>query len=256
MSKIALMTQPSRLLYIGRLHPDPKWHLDAHSHPHHELIVILSGCLRLTIDGKVREAKNGDLLLYHTGRKHEESSDPGDPVESIFLGLNARELEGLPDHLYDGEGRVRTLAHWLYEDRHSAMPAIVSAGHALLSSLFAELLRIHAHPAREAELVASTRAYIRRHLTEEITLDRLARHAGLSKFYFNRLFRKLAQRTPAADVREIRLSYARDLILSTNLPLKSIAPRVGFSDEFHLSRLIRRYHGISPGALRKKARWR
>jgi AraC-like DNA-binding protein len=46
------------------------------------------------------------------------------------------------------------------------------------------------------------------------------------------------------------------LILSTNLPLKSIAPRVGFSDEFHLSRLIRRYHGISPGALRKKARWR
>jgi AraC-like DNA-binding protein len=208
------------------------------------------------MDGRITEARIGDLLLYPAGRKHEESSDPNEPVESIFLGLNTSDLDDLPFYLHDGEGRVRTMAHWLYEDRHSAVPAIIAAADTLLSSLFAELLRIHANPTREAELVTSARAYIRRHLTEEITLDRLARHAGLSKFYFNRLFRKLAQRTPAADVREIRLSHARDLILSTNLPLKSIAPKVGFSDEFHLSRLIRRYHGISPGALRKKARWR
>lgn len=246
-----------RLLYIARLSPDPTWHIDAHLHKHHELIVVLGGRLRVRIDGELREARTGDLLLYHAGHKHEESTDPADPVETIFLGFAAPDLNALPGLQHDDEGRVREMVRWLLEDCRSfaPVPAAQTAADALLNCVLVELRRIHRHPVREAKLVASTHAYIRLHLTEDLTLDRLARNAGLSKYYFNRLFHKLAKRTPLAAVREIRLNYARDLVLSTNLPLKSIAPKAGFTDEYQLSRNFRRYHGLSPGSLRRLARW-
>jgi transcriptional regulator GlxA family with amidase domain len=57
--------------------------------------------------------------------------------------------------------------------------------------------------------------------------------------------------TPMEDLRQLRLEAARDLLLTTDLPLKAIAPRTGLGDEYHLSRLFRRAFGIAPGALRR-----
>lgn len=246
-----------RLLYIARLRPDPAWHIGTHVHKHHELIVVLGGRLRVNIDGEVREATSGDLLLYPAGHKHEESTDPNDPVETIFLGFAAQNLRGIPGLQHDGDGRVREMVRWMLEDCRSfaPRPAERAVTEPLLRCLLAELRRIRLKPTREAKLIASTHTYIREHLTEDLTLDRLARNAGLSKYYFSRLFHKLAHCTPVAAVREIRLNYARDLILSTNLPLKSIAPKAGFADEYQLSRLVRRYHGMPPRLLRQQARW-
>jgi len=245
---------PPRLVYVGRVAPDPKWQMLAHSHRHDEVIVLLRGRLQATVDATPYVARAGEILLYPAGSVHAEKSDPQDPLESLYLGLHTQEPFALPRLLPDTEGRIRQLAYWIYQDRHSAVRSVRSAAEALLAALLAELRGLAEHPVREAKLVASTRAYIWRHLTEKLPLDRLARHADLSKFHFNRLYRKLAQRTPVADVREIRISYARDLLLTSNLPLKTIAAKAGFTDEYRLSRLIRSRHNLSPGALRKKIR--
>lgn len=53
------------------------------------------------------------------------------------------------------------------------------------------------------------------------------------------------------DVRRLRVEEARELIITTNLLLKEIAPLVGLSDEYQLSRLLRRYLGVSTRKLRK-----
>ena len=243
---------PARFLYAGSVAPDPKWRMGAHSHPHDELIVVLGGCLRLRMGNRSLVARTGDILLYPSGVVHAEATDPANPLDSLFLGLVAPGVRTLPTKLHDDSGRVRQIAHWLYEDRHSATPAVRAAANALVGALLAEVRRIHAHPVREALLVASTRGHILHHLTDKLTLERLAANAGLSKFHFTRVYRRLAQRSPMADVREIRIGYARDLLLTTNLPLKDIAPKAGFTDEYQLSRLIRKRHLVSPGALRKR----
>ena len=56
------------------------------------------------------------------------------------------------------------------------------------------------------------------------------------------------------DVRELRLELARNLILTTNEPLKVIAPQAGLGDEYHMSRAFRRYLGMPPGQLRRGTR--
>jgi transcriptional regulator GlxA family with amidase domain len=52
--------------------------------------------------------------------------------------------------------------------------------------------------------------------------------------------------------RLIRLEAARELLLKTNLPLKAIAPKVGFASEFHLSRLLRTRLGIGARQIRAR----
>jgi transcriptional regulator GlxA family with amidase domain len=73
----------------------------------------------------------------------------------------------------------------------------------------------------------------------------------MSKFHFSRRYRQLTGLTPMEDLRQLRLEAARDLLLTTDLPLKAIAPRTGLGDEYHLSRLFRRAFGIAPGELRR-----
>jgi AraC-like DNA-binding protein len=250
-----LLPMPSPvLLYTGSVAPDPRWRMMPHSHPYDEVIVVLGGCVRVHMRGQTFVGRTGDILLYPAGCIHEEISDSKNPLDSIFMGLESPEVRQLPTMLHDDTGRVRQLAHWIYEDRQSAAPAVKAATLSLMESLLAELRRIHTQPVREAVLVASIRDYISQHISEPLTLDRLARHAGLSKFHFSRVYRRLARRAPMADVREIRTGFARDLLLTTNLPLKEIAPRAGFTDEYQLSRLIRKHHRLSPRALRKRAR--
>ena len=50
-----------------------------------------------------------------------------------------------------------------------------------------------------------------------------------------------------ADLRRLRLEAARDLLVSTELPLKAVAARCGFCDESHLSRSMHRCCGHRPG---------
>jgi transcriptional regulator GlxA family with amidase domain len=95
------------------------------------------------------------------------------------------------------------------------------------------------------------RAYVAKHLVEPIYLEDLAEHVSMSKFHFARLFHRVTGRSPMRYVREARVEAARALLVSSNLPLRSIAPLVGFSDEFQLSRVYRQVTGQAPGSTRR-----
>lgn len=218
------------------------------------MIVVLGGCLRLRINGRELEARTGELLLYHAGQVHEESSHPKDPAETCFFSFQCAAAAAWPLQLRDHDGRVRQLADWLFVDRHESGAEALQAREAVFQGLLCELARLHTRGARASSLAAELRVYIQKHLAEPLPLERLARHAGLSKFHFCRHFRAESGRSPMEEVRLLRMSRARDLVQTTNLPMKAIAAAVGLSDEFRLSHLFRRYHGSAPSALRRKAR--
>ncbi|MCX6943351.1 MAG: AraC family transcriptional regulator [Opitutales bacterium] len=250
---LAVSPGRSTFLHIGRMGPNPRWRIAAHSHAFHELIVVLRGCLRLRLAGEEVRARPGDLLLYHAGCVHAESSDPADPAETCFFSFQGPEAAAWPWRMQDHDGRVRQLADWLYVDRHESGAEARQARDAVFHSLLCELSRLCARGARASDLVADLGGYIQQHLAEPLPLARLARQAGLSKFHFCRRFRQEAGRSPMEEVRVRRMSRARDLLQTTSLPMKAIAAAVGLSDEFRLSHLFRRYHGATPSSLRRKA---
>ena len=247
-------TPENALLYAGRLVADARWRLAAHRHEHHELIAVIRGRLRIRILGREHEAGPGDLLLYPAGDAHEECADPSDPFESLFIGFRVRLDRNPPVRVQDSRGRIRTLLLWLHEDRSALGQPASALRQALLTAVLTELRYLREQ--REPELIRTTHAFIRQRLDQHLTLADLARAAALSRYHFIRKYRQLCSRTPMQDLRRLRVEAARDLVLTTTLPMKAIALQVGLGDEYRLSRLFRTCLGRPPGALRRRCRER
>jgi transcriptional regulator GlxA family with amidase domain len=222
----------------------------AHVHAYHELIVIVSGTMHVRGPGLDADCRAGDVLLYPAGVPHHERSSAGDPVRSIFFGFRAPGFDSAAlVRRTDRRGRIREMARWLHEDRLSSDPSRRASRDFLCAALLAEF---RAEPAEEADpLVETTRAWVLRHLAETVTLERLARRAGLSRYYFLRRYKRTTGRTPMQDVRAMRVDHARGLLLGTGLTLKEIAPLAGLGDEYSLSRAFRRAFGASPRTMRR-----
>ncbi len=234
---------------ISRHRPAEAWHMAPHQHAHCEMVVVAHGRQETEIAGRRYVAEMGDALFYPPKILHEEWSARRDRLESIFFSFAWPDCPpDLHHHLRDPKGRMLALAGWLLAERDAHSPGAAATRGALLSAIMA--LYAQGVGGGEDPLVTATRRYIRAHLAEPLTLEALAVRAGLSKFHFLRRYRTLTGRTPLDDVRALRVDRARELILTTDLPLKTVAPLTGLANEQHLSRLFRRQLGITPGSLR------
>lgn len=240
------------LLYAGSIATRTPWHLSSHRHDHHELVVLVEGEMRLRIDHEDETvAVPGDALLYRAGRRHEESSRAGQPFHTHFIGFTDLDLDDprLPVRVADQAGRLRQLARWLYDEHGAAQrrPRNTMTGaacNAFLAALTAEFRRLTQD--NTPPLVREIRSYVVRRLANPIFVDDLASHAGMSKYHFIRTYRKIAGCTPMAAVRTLRVETARDLILTTDLPLKQIAEHCGLGTPQHFSRIFRERFGRPP----------
>jgi AraC family transcriptional regulator len=86
-------------------------------------------------------------------------------------------------------------------------------------------------------------------LDSRLTIDILAREAGLSVAHFSRAFRETMGRAPHQYLLSMRLERARRLLEAPDANLSDVAHRTGFADQAHFTRLFKRSYGITPGAL-------
>jgi AraC family transcriptional regulator len=89
------------------------------------------------------------------------------------------------------------------------------------------------------------RDYVMAHLAEPIEVAELAKLAGRSSFYFSRVFAKSVGMTPHRYVVHLRLQAAIERVRKGQAGLAEIAADTGFSDQSHLSRWVRRVHGVA-----------
>ena len=88
-------------------------------------------------------------------------------------------------------------------------------------------------------------------VAEELTLDRLARDAGLSPFHFLRVFERLTGVTPHQYVRRARLRGAATRLAVERAPILDIALDSGFGDVSNFNHAFRVEFGVSPRAFRR-----
>lgn len=238
------------LLSAGAIPPDKNWRMPPHRHPfHHEVIVVLGGTMLLKTPTEKILAGKGDVLFYRAGMVHEEISTPSSPVSTLYLAFRFSPTPDYPLQLHDAEGRVRLLISWLYQDFHGGRRT--DNCQSLLAAILNELHQLSLHPTDP--WVLEILAHMKEAFASELTLDDLARRGQMTRSAFVRKFKKLHGHTPMEQLRMIRLTEARNMMLGSGLPLKAIAPAVGLGDEYQLSKLFRRYFGISPRQMRVKS---
>ncbi|WP_096200774.1 helix-turn-helix domain-containing protein [Bacillus sp. FJAT-45350] len=122
---------------------------------------------------------------------------------------------------------------------------------------FAELLTILSPFSDELSPTFDSRLqylfhYISDHLSEKLSLNTLAKQVYLSESHLSLLFRQNVNISPMEYVRQVRMQKARELLLTTNLPLKEITEIIGFDGQSQLSRAFRQATGLSPSIYRQK----
>jgi AraC-like DNA-binding protein len=87
--------------------------------------------------------------------------------------------------------------------------------------------------------------YLHAHLAERVTLDDLAKVAGLSPFHFLRQFQARHDATPQQMLMAFRLSAAKRLLAAGEAPAQ-VAAATGLADQAHLTRAFARRYGVTP----------
>src|ERR1700729_1073199 len=74
----------SNELMLVRHYFEKGWVGARHSHPHHQLVYVISGSIRVDIDGKVFEAHAGDSFIVDGNVEHQASALEPSEVLDVF----------------------------------------------------------------------------------------------------------------------------------------------------------------------------
>jgi AraC-like DNA-binding protein len=93
--------------------------------------------------------------------------------------------------------------------------------------------------------------YIDSHVDHNIGIESLAEMVSLSKDHFIRLFRKETGMTPIVYTTKRKIEQAETMLVTTNLPIKIIALKLGFEETSYFFRLFKKVTGMPPQQYRK-----
>jgi AraC-like DNA-binding protein len=132
-------------------------------------------------------------------------------------------------------------------------PGSALAHEASLLDVLAALVTRHSVGTRAAlpagaehRAVRRVKAYFETLPEENVSLDTLAREAGISPFHLCRVFRRETGLSPQAYQILARARRAKTL-LAQGVPISQAALDAGFFDQPHLTRHFKRIFGVTPG---------
>lgn len=98
--------------------------------------------------------------------------------------------------------------------------------------------------------------FIREHACEGITVEDVLAGIPLSRSVFERRFVQLFGCTPKAEILRARLDRVKQLLTGTEIPLKEIAVKVGFSHPEYMNVIFKQRTGLTPGQYRTTSQQR
>lgn len=98
----------------------------------------------------------------------------------------------------------------------------------------------------EPDTAAMARGYIRRNFNRQISVQSLADVLGISAGHLRSTFKNQYGCSPQEYLTQIRIQEAKRLLSDSAYKLREIAACTGFYDEYHMSRVFKKYEGMSP----------
>jgi AraC-like DNA-binding protein len=269
------------LVHVSRVRSHFASRVTWHSHEGFELLFLLDGATAYEFAGSQGvELHGGHFLVVPPGLVHRGLRDMRSPSTICGLALKASRSSAWKNTTFTAAdlGRLRTAlatasqkAHpfnpalrWLVRrlleetGNYPAAPRRAEAGmalRALICSVLVEAMRqILVPPTQPKEFVGAAIAYLRRHLSEQVSMDDLVRYVGFSRARMFDLFKAQTGLTPNDYLQRLRVEAAQEQLRQTDLSVTQIALATGFSSGQYFSTVFARYTGVPPTRFRKGAR--
>ena len=109
---------------------------------------------------------------------------------------------------------------------------------------------------RKNLIAEQIKEYIEDNYTDQSLSNRdIAEYFHMNISYLSTFFKENTGTNLVSYIHKVRLEKAKELLENTNLTLEEISQRVGCSSAQVISRLFKKYEGITPAAYRE-SRWR
>lgn len=159
-------------------------------------------------------------------------------------------LLSVPRLMFDDE-RVLALAH-LLADECSGPGLHDLYGEGLALALFTQLFSVPRTGLRAGQLSArrlrQAMDFIEANCLRNIRLQELADLVGLSQSYFSSAFKASTGVAPHQWQTQARVERIKLMLLASDASLTEVAINGGFSDQAHMTRIFKRYAGMTPAA--------
>lgn len=240
-----------------------------HGHQYFIMTLIIRGSGTQTLNGEEIPFGEKDLFLLSPADFHSNTVAIGESFDYYRLCFSYELLEArltgivapdrLPLHIHLSDSAF-TLAgdifRQLIDETENGQKRL---GHKTYLQSLAEqllILIIRELPSTQTALPTSpvNRAlgYLHAHFHEPISVGDAAAYAGYTPNYFNSCFRNQMGIPFGEYLRNMRLSYAENLLRASSLPITEIAFESGFGSLSHFSRSFRETYGCSPQDYRRK----
>lgn len=236
-----------------------------HTHDSYSIGLVEKGESVFYYRGTYHRIGSGQIALIPPGEVHSCNPETGSGwryrmfhLDSLWLHRLAEEIAGRKDvrPVFHGpvaedaivSRRLLQLFALLQQGGDISIAEKESAMFAAFSSLLIRLGKCHSLTVEQPEqpsAVLNAEDYIRANLKSQISLETLAGLAGLSPYYFLRVFKAVKGLPPHTFQTQLRIDLAKKL-LSRGEDIADVAYHTGFSDQCHFSRKFRQFTGATP----------
>ncbi|MCA0990704.1 response regulator transcription factor [Pseudalkalibacillus hwajinpoensis] len=112
--------------------------------------------------------------------------------------------------------------------------------------------RIYTPKASVSESVNQAITYIKNHFHEDLSIEQVAEHVGISVSYFSQLFKQKEGITFLEYIRKERVKHACTFLRNSNLETYRIAEKVGYTDQRYFSQVFKKTMSMTPSQYRKQ----
>lgn len=260
---------PIELYYVDE--SSPRYKMPLHWHLEYELITVLKGSFKLSLDGNIITLNKGDCAWIGDGVVH-----GGTPYDCIYecvvfdLGTLLHDTpvcsHSAAEFLADKNGYTTimrkgipcaVLADRIFETMEKEQKGYEWITVGLMWQLMGTLLSSNANQSfsitsrTQVNRLKNVLTYIRNHYDSAITLKELADVANMSPRYFCRAFAQITGKTPIAYLNYYRIELAGERLLLTQESITDIGFSCGFNDAAYFSKMFLKEKGLTPSQYRK-----
>lgn len=247
-------------------------HMEAHYHDFYEIFFFIDGDVDYWIDGSLYHLLPGDILLINPTELHKPVPlSEIDRYERIVLWINKNYLsqieKGILENCFNKEKTFYSkvlrlprekreelfyLARKLCEEYYGKEFAAEVGAYSLLLQILVQINRltnsnipVDSEKISTPTLISDILSFINDHFAEKITLDSIADHFFVSKYYLSHEFKNAVNTSLYRYIIMKRLNEAYEL-LSQGKPANEVCTTCGFGNYTVFFRAFKTEFGISP----------
>lgn len=247
--------------YAGKFSSQGPWIHPIGTYETWEIIYMIRGCAHLYEGDRQLTANAGDVVFFRPGVEHGGTMESKETVSFFWIHGKAvteeanAALARLPLNAVGLQHtQIPVLCRQLLNV--SSTPQYPNSVHNALLGIILTEYAMHTQPRTKQEsaeyrLINDIAEYIRINAMHAMHTSDIALHFGYNEDYLTRLFRRMHGVGLKGYIDRMRMSHIRTLLLSTDLPLKSIAAQSGFDDYKAFLKYFTYHEDMTPTKLRQ-----